>query len=87
MGDIVIHDGQAEWSMTAPERRYRFIVTRLLAYQIDKDGKVPWSWELSAVNYDKGSDVEVVSSPTMVDHIWLPLIVTLALSWRPWRPS
>jgi hypothetical protein len=72
MGTVTAYDGQAEWSTTACGRRYRFIVRRFLGHRLDEDSKVPWSWELIAVNYDKGGDVEVVSSPTMGDHIWAP---------------
>jgi hypothetical protein len=72
MGDVLVRDGQAEWSATAPEWRYRFIVRRFLGHRLDEDGKVPWSWELIAVDHDKGGDDAVVSSPTMGDHIWAP---------------
>jgi hypothetical protein len=71
MGTVRVRDGQAEWSTTASDRRYRFIVRRFSSGRRDQDGKVPWSWELIAIDGDT-LVVEVVSSPTKGDHIWAP---------------
>ena len=72
MGTVMAGEGQAEWSAIGPLRRYRFLVRRFVGHRREEDGKVPWSWELIAVDHDKGGDDAVVSSPTMGDHIWAP---------------